>query len=362
MTTEESSFEESLGAIASDRADLQSSVREAEARGGESELIALERRHDDLIRRILTLIRDASSETERSIAMVELMRALEERLVDLRNFSPEGSGRLSKLGELVIEYMDAGAAAQLSLSPLERTYYRAIGAIYAGRTGEAAAGLQAACESEESDETNDIKFKAYVMLGNLSHDERKFETARELHDRSLQYAREGNVTAQALAFKALNAYAVGDEDEALSLFDRALELFAPDQPFYNAYFHRNALLFTGSIQYQRKSWSESESAYRKAVAHVEPESFDRYDALAQLGRICYSTGRWSEAIQLFRDALKIEAAAQTEYHLDTRFWLARAHVKEGRLPEARELLREVINSDVPYERRPQAEALLARCS
>ena len=31
-------------------------------------------------------------------------------------------------------------------------------------------GFSAACASEESDEANDIKYKSYVILGNLSHD------------------------------------------------------------------------------------------------------------------------------------------------------------------------------------------------
>lgn len=363
QTTDESSFDAELGSIASDRAELQSSVRSPESRGAHADEIALEQRHDALIRRILTLVRDAASDRERGIAMLELMRALEDRLVDLRNFALEPTPRLAKLGELTIEYLDAaGDSDHVRITPLERIYYRAIGAIYAGRSDDATAGLRAACESEESDEANDIKFKAYVILGSLSHGERDFDAARELHDRSLQYAREGNVTAQALAFKALNAYAVGDENEALSLFTRALQLFSPDQPFYNSYFHRNALLFSGSIHYERKAWSDAENAYRAAVEHVEPDSFDRYDALAQLGRICYSTGRWDDAIRMFEQALQIEAAGQTEYHLDTRFWLARAHVKQGSIREARELLREVIESETPYERRPQAEALLSRCS
>ena len=363
QTSEDSSFDAEVGSIASDRADLQSSVRVADTRGAEADLVALEQRHDALIRRIVTLVRDAASDRERGIAMGELMRALEDRLVDLRNFSLEPSSRLAKLGELTIEYLDAvGNSGDLRMTTLERTYYRAIGAMYAGRSGEAAVGLRAACESEESDEANDIKFKAYVILGNLSHGEKDFDAAKALHERSLQYAREGNVSAQALAFKALNAYAVGDQDEALALFTRALQLFSPDQPFYNSYFHRNALLFSGSIHYERKAWPDAENAYRAAIEHLEPESFDRYDALAQLGRVCYSTGRWDEAVDMFRQALQIEAAGQTEYHLDTRFWLARAHVKQGNIRDAREMLQQVIESETPYERRPQAEALLARCS
>lgn len=362
-TTEDSPGNFDLGSIATDRATLQDTVRRADAVGADAELAALEQRYDDLIRRILTVIRNSSGNEERAGAMLELMRALEDRLVDLRNFSVEPPERLRRLGELVLDYLqETRDSRDPALTKLERTYYRAIGAIYARRASVATEALREACESEESDEANDIKFKAYVMLGSLSHDEKDFGTARELHERSLRYARDGNVTAQAVAFKALNAYAVGDHQEALDLFSRALDLFTPDQPFYNAYFHRNALLFSGAIQYERKAWQDAEQSYREALRHVEPDSFDRYDALAQLGRIFYLTGRWDEAIGVFRDALRIEAAGQTEYHLDTRFWLARAYVKQGEIPEARELLREVISSDIPYERRPQAEALLGRCS
>ena len=357
METDGTSFDERLEGVVEERAALHQSIPSA----ADSDRAALEQRHDELIRKILQLLRDSDDASRRDTAMIELMRALEDRLIDVGNFSTDALAGYGRLGELLAEFIDS-RGSDLPVTQLERTYHRAIALLYAGRATESAEGFREACESEESDEANDIKFKSYVILGNISHDEQQYDTAREMHDRSLRYAREGNVTAQALALKALNAFALGEEDEALSLFERSLELFVPDQPFYNAYFHRNALLFSGAIFFDRQDWSRAEQAYEFALTHVEPQSFDRYDALSQLGRICYATGRWDGATQHFRRALQIEALGQTEYQLDTRFWLARAEVKQGNLREAKSLLREVIESDIPYERRPQAEALLARCS
>lgn len=357
--TDESSFGERLNAVTTAREQLQRGGSRIGASAGTP--LTLGQRHDELIRTVLRLVRHASTDHERARALVELMHALEDRLVDSADYSPQALSGYARLGELILDAIDQSGAS-LPLTNLERTYHRAVAALYAGRPAEATIGFQQACESEESDEANDIKFKSYVILGNLSHGREEYDAARELHSRSLEYAREHNVTAQALAFKALNSYALGDQPEAYDLFQRAIELFAPDQPFYNSYFHRNALLFSGSILYDRREWAEAELVYRRALEHVEPDSFDRHDSLAQLGRICYATGRWSEAVDFFRAALEIAALGPTEYQLDTRFWLARAEVKQGNLREARTLLREVIDSDLPYERRPQAEALLARCS
>lgn len=358
METEQSSFDERLEAVISDRIRLHESIR---AGGATRESAAVEQTHDELIRRILRLLRESDQTAQRDAVMVQLMRALEDRLVDLANFSPDSLDGYQRLGALLAEFL-ADRGDQLPLTMLERIYLRAVCLLYAGQSDDAAEAFREACESEESDEANDIKFKSYVVLGNLSHGQRRYESAREMHERSLHYAKERNVTAQAVALKALNAYALGDQSEALQLFQHSIEMFAPDQPFYNAYFHRNALLFSGAIYCERNEWPAAESSYERALTYVDPQSFDRYDAHSQLGRICYATGRWSEAARHFREALRIEAVGQTEYQLDTRFWLARTEVKQGNLREAKALLREVIESDIPYERRPQAEALLERCS
>jgi len=132
------------------------------------------------------------------------------------------------------------------LTKLEATYYRAVAALYAGDIASARGAFSEACASEESDEANDIKYKSYVMLGHLSHEAHDYAGAKELHDKSMQYSHNDNVTAQALALKALNAYALRDYDEALKLFRESLELFNANEPFFNSYFHRNALLFCGA--------------------------------------------------------------------------------------------------------------------
>ena len=85
--------------------------------------------------------------------------------------------------------------------------------------------------------------EAYVLLGHLTHGEKDYAKAKELHDQSIRYSQNNNVTAQALALKALNSYALRDYDEALKVFEESLQLFDPNQPFFNSYFHRNALLF-----------------------------------------------------------------------------------------------------------------------
>src|SRR5207249_6169348 len=127
------------------------------------------------------------------------------------------------------------------LTTLEATYYRAVAALYAGDLAKARDGFSTACASEESDEANDIKYKSYVILGHLSHEERDYAKAKDLHDQSLRYSQNANVTAQALALKALNAYALGDQNGAAHLFEDSLRLFDPNQPFFNSYFYRNAL-------------------------------------------------------------------------------------------------------------------------
>src|SRR5439155_9662266 len=101
----------------------------------------------------------------------------------------------------------------------------------------------------------------YVMLGHLSHDEHDYAKAKQLHEQSLRYSQNSNVTAQALALKALNSYALGEADEALHLFQEALQLFDPNQPFFNSYFYRNALLFCGAIHFDRRDLENAERYY-----------------------------------------------------------------------------------------------------
>src|SRR5207249_11075567 len=146
-------------------------------------------------------------------------RILENRLVYLHNFIVDATTDNRILAQLVTRFIDQLASERSTvLTKLEATYYRAVAALYAGDTATARDGFSDACASEESDEANDIKYKSYVILGNLSHEERDYTRAEELHDSSLRYSQHPNVTAQALALKALNSYALHAYDEALHLF------------------------------------------------------------------------------------------------------------------------------------------------
>src|SRR4051812_21442214 len=247
-----------------------------------------DRQYGSLQRQLSTVFKETSDESQRITVMLEMMRILENRLVYLQNFIVEPSSDSRILAQLVTQFIDQLSARKSTvLTQLEATYYRAVAALYAGDHSQAGRGFREACASEESDEANDIKYKSYVMLGHLSHEERDYEKAKELHDQSLRYSANNNVTAQAHAFKALNSYALHDQDEALHLFEEALNLFDPNQPFFNSYFYRNALLFCGAICFDRKHYDKAEAYYKRVVESVEQHSYDFFDALSHLGRIQY---------------------------------------------------------------------------
>lgn len=319
----------------------------------------LDQQYGQLQRALLQLFKQSVDDTQRVTLMLEVMRILENRLVYLQNFAADPSSDHKMLAILVTRFIDEIVKSRSGvLTNLEATYYRAIGSLYAGDLASAREGFRAACESEESDEANDIKFKSYVILGHLSHQEKDYAGARELHDRSLQYSQQANVTAQALAFKALNAYALHDYDEALSLFEKSLELFDRDQPFFNSYFYRNALIFCGSIYFDRKEFKNAESFYRRVVTEVEPHSYDSFDALSHLGKIHYMDGNFDEAATRFTDAVGSHKFSENEYLVDTYFWLARTHLKRNSREEARKYLEKITASEISYDKKPQAEQLL----
>jgi TolA-binding protein len=80
----------------------------------------------------------------------------------------------------------------------------------------------------------------------------------------------------------------------------------------------------------------------------------------QIGRICFATGRFDEAAEMFRRAISSHRTSETEQLVDAWFWLGRAHVERGDRSEAARCLRNVVGSAVRYEHRPQAVALLER--
>jgi len=324
-------------------------------------------RYDDtyaaLQRQLAALFKETSDDPQRIIIGLEMMRILENRLVYLQNFIVEPSSDNRILAQLVTKFIDQiSREGGTVLTGLEATYYRAVAALYAGEPGRAREGFSEACASEESDEANDIKYKSYVLLGHLSHEERDYAKARELHDQSMRYSANSNVTAQALAFKALNSYALDEHDDALHLFEEALKLFDADQPFFNAYFFRNALLFCGAIYFDRKQYDKAEEFYRRVLDSVEPQSYDYFDALSHIGRIQYMQGRYDDAVASFERAVQTHKLNENEYVIDTFFWIARSHLKRNDRVQARTYLEKIAASDVRYEKRPQAVELLAKVS
>ena len=320
-----------------------------------------DRQYGSLQRQLSTAFKETNDESQRITLMLEMMRILENRLVYLQNFIVEPSSDARILAQLVTQFIDRLAARNTTvLTALEATYYRAVAALYAGDHGQARKGFRDACASEESDEANDIKYKSYVMLGHLSHEERDYAKAKELHDQSLRYSQNNNVTAQALALKALNSYALHDYDDSLHLFEEALALFDVNAPFFNSYFYRNALLFCGAIYFDRKDYAKSESLYKRVVDSVDQNSYDHFDALSHLGRIAYAQGRYDEAIAAFEKALQTHRFTENEYVIDTYFWIARSHLKRNDAAAARTYLEKIAASDVRYEKKPQAAELLAR--
>jgi len=322
---------------------------------------AYEGEYASLQRQLAAAFKETSDESERITTMLEMMRILENRLVYLQNFIVEPSSDSRILAQLVTQFIDRLAARRSTvMTTLEATYYRAVAALYAGDLSHARSGFRDACASEESDEANDIKYKSYVMLGHLSHEERDYAKAKELHDQSLRYSPNSNVTAQALALKALNSYALHDYDDALQLFEKALGLFDVNAPFFNSYFYRNALLFCGAIHFDRKNHSKAEELYRRVIESVDQNSYDHFDALSHLGRIYYAQGRFDEAVAAFEKALQSHRFAENEYVIDTYFWIARSHLKRNDAGSARSYLEKIAASDVRYEKKPQAAELLAR--
>lgn len=318
-------------------------------------------RYQSLQRQLSSLFREATDEQQRVTVMLEMMRILENRLVYLQNFTVDPTSENRLLAQLVTRFIDdAGREKNPILTSLESIYYRAVAALYGNDLAKAREGFSAACASEESDEANDIKYKSYVILGHLSHEEADYAKAKELHDQSMRYSPNDNVTAQALALKALNSYALGDHDDALHLFQEALTLFDENAPFFNSYFYRNALLFCGAIYFDRKAYDDAASFYRRVSASVDQSSFDYFDALSHIGRIEYAQGHFDEAVASFERAVQTHRFSENEYVVDTWFWLARCHLRRDESEEARKYLEKIAATEVRYDKKPQAVELLQR--
>ena len=350
-----------LHSLVDERVALESRLQNEKGELSEPRAGDYEQEYAALQRKLAALFKQAPGEGERITVMLEMMRILENRLVYLHNFVVDATTDHRLLAQLVTRFIDEIAGTNL-LTKLEATYYRAVAALYAGDVATARAAFSEACASEESDEANDIKYKSYVILGNLSHEERDYAKAKELHDQSLRYTQNNNVTAQALALAALNAYALADHDEALHLFQDALQLFDPAQPFFNSYFFRNALLFCAGIYFDRRDHAKAEEYYRRVVESVGESSYDYFDALTHLGRIHYAQKRYDHAVAAFEKAIQTHRFNENEYLVDTWFRIARAHLKLDHGAEARPYLEKVAATDVKYAKKPQAVELLRSVS
>jgi tetratricopeptide (TPR) repeat protein len=350
-----------INELVEERIALETKLQNERGELAEPQSRAYEDAYAAIQRKFAAAFKETKDESDRIVIMLELMRILENRLVYLQNFTIDPTSDNRVLAQLVTQFIDEVAGhASLVLTNLEATYYRAVAALYAGDLARAREGFTAACASEESDEANDIKYKSYVILGHLSHEAQDYDGAKALHDASLRYSANNNVTAQALALKALNVYAQGAYDEALHLFQEALALFAPDEPFFNSYFYRNALLFCGAIHFDRREYDEAQSFYGRVVEGADQNSYDSFDALTHLGRIAYARGQFDDAVTSFEKAEQTHRFSENEYLVDTWFWIARVHLKRNDVERARPYLEKIAGSDVKYEKKPQAMELLRR--
>src|ERR1051326_6142316 len=347
--------------LVNERVSLETKLQREPGELSDASAEQYDRQYAQLQRQIAALFREATDDQQRITLMLELIRILENRLVYLDNFIVEATPDNAVLGQLVTKFIDSLASQHSTvLTPLEATYYRAVAALYSGDAARARECFTMACESEESDEANDIKYKSFVILGHLSHEERDYARAKELHDQSMRYSQAANVTAQALALKALNAYALQDRDEALHLFEEALALFDPNQPFFNSYFYRNSLLFCGAVYFDRRDYAHAEERYKTVLENVDQNSYDHFDPLSPLGRIDYALGRWDEAATTLENAVQMHRFNENEYVVDTWFWIARSHIKRNDPAQARGYLEKIAASDVHYEKKPQAVEMLRK--
>jgi tetratricopeptide (TPR) repeat protein len=350
-----------LRQLVEQRVALENTLQHEPGELSDSRLREYDGRYQSLQRQLASMFREAAEDQDRITVMLEMMRILENRLVYLQNFVVDPSSENRILAQLVTKFIDDASRQRSSvLTTLEATYYRAVASLYAGDLAKAREGFSAACASEESDEANDVKYKSYVILGHLSHEEADYAKAKELHDQSMRYSQNDNVTAQALALKALNSYALQDHDDALHLFQEALGLFDENKPFFNSYFYRNALLFCGAIHFDRRNFAAAESFYRRVISSVDQSSFDYFDALSHLGRIYYGQERYDDAVAAFDKAVQTHRFSENEYVVDTWFWIARCHLRRNDAEQARKFLEKIASTDVRYDKKPQAVELLQR--
>lgn len=350
-----------ITALVDQRVALEAKLQNEPGELSESRALQYGDEYSGLQRKLAVLFKQTTDETQRITLMLELMRILENRLVYLHNFVVDPTSDNRILAQLVTQFIGQLMSQRSNvLTKLEATYYRAVATLYAGDAAGARGGFAEACASEESDEANDIKYKSYVILGHLSHEDHDYAKAKDLHEQSMRYSHNNNVTAQALALKALNSYALGDRDEALHLFKESLQLFDANQPFFNSYFFRNSLLFCGAIHFDGRDYASAGQYYRQVLENVEQNSYDYFDALTHLGRIAYAQQHYDDAVAAFEKAAQSQKLSENEYIIDTWFWIARTHLKRNDSRSAKPYLEKIAATDVKYEKKSQAVELLQK--
>jgi tetratricopeptide (TPR) repeat protein len=359
--TDRNDLANQITALVDERVAVETRLRNEPGELAEAKVRLYGDEYSTLQRKLAALFKQTGDDQQRITLMLELMRILENRLVYLHNFIVDPTSDNRILAQLVTQFIEQLTAQGSSvLTKLEAMYYRAVATLHAGDVAGARLGFSEACASEESDEANDIKYKSYVILGHLSHEDHDYAKAKELHEQSMRYSQNNNVTAQALALKALNSYALGDRDEALHLFKEALQLFDANQPFFNSYFFRNALLFCGAIYFDSRDYVSAGQYYQQVLDNVELSSYDYFDALIHLGRISYAQQKYDQAVTAFEKAAQSQKLSENEYIIDTWFWIARTHLKRNDSKSARPYLEKVASSDIKYEKKAQAAELLQK--
>ena len=123
---------------------------------------------------------------------------------------------------------------------------------------------------------------------------------------------------------------------------------------------QGGVAYAGAIYFDRKDYARAEELYQRALATVDQNSYDHFDALSHLGRIYYANARYDDAVSALEKAVQTHRLTENEYVVDTWFWIARSHMKRNDQGAARTYLEKIAATDVRYEKKPQAVELLQR--
>lgn len=157
-------------------------------------------------------------------------------------------------------------------------------------------------------------------------------------------------------FSADAAYRVASCYQAAKRHDDVIqkcEAWAVKNP--NSALLGDVFALKGDALVAKERREEAIIAYRRAVENTSNEevvSYALFEANKQLQRL----GKWAESAAMFREFL----AARPEHPaaVSAMYWLSKAMVKEGKLPEAKEYLSEQISKFIGDRRRDAVEQLI----